>query len=154
MLWRVMVGGVWLASVPLLARPAAPRREAIVAPMHPRFRRRRRNDEGPTLDDIYQTYGRVMQQAQLMEQLVRGHARQTEFVSLRVMGSSSKVIPQIERIDGKTIGWVKKRYQLPEDAEGLIALGLKVRNEMAHEFFDSIATRPPKTAGSKPSTGS
>ncbi|HEY6780798.1 MAG TPA: hypothetical protein VI111_07590 [Thermoleophilaceae bacterium] len=81
-----------------------------------------------------------MEQVQLMEQVVRGHAQQEEFVSLRVIGSASEVIPRIERIDAKPIGWVTQRYKLPQDAGDLIELARKVRNEMAHEFFASIDT--------------
>jgi hypothetical protein len=60
------------------------------------------------MDELYRRYGMVMEQVQLFEQVVRGHARRLEFVDLRRM----------ERIDGKTIGWVEQRYERPTSAPG------------------------------------
>ena len=66
-----------------------------------------------SLDEVYRLCGLTMEHAQLLEQIIRGHARRHEFVNLREMGSSPPVLPRIERIDGKTIGWVEKRYSCP-----------------------------------------
>jgi hypothetical protein len=79
-----------------------------------------------------------MEHAQLLEQVSRGHARRHEFVNLREMGSSPTVLPRIERIDGKTIGWVEKRYPLPDDTAELVKLARELRNDLAHNFLDGI----------------
>lgn len=44
----------------------------------------------------------------------------------------------MQRIEGETIGWVERRYELPEDARALVELARELRNDLAHNFFDSI----------------
>jgi hypothetical protein len=105
--------------------------------MSPRFAHRRKPPD-LSMDELYRRYGQVMEQAQLFEQVVRGHAQRLEFVSLREIGSSPTVLPHIRRIDGKTIGWVEQRYELPQDAKEIVKLARELRNDLAHNFFDSI----------------
>ena len=90
------------------------------------------------LDELYRRYGQVMEQAQLFEQVIRGHAQRLEFVNLREMGSSPSVLREMQRIDGRTIGWVEHEYTLPQDAKELVKLARELRNDLAHTFFDSI----------------
>jgi hypothetical protein len=91
-----------------------------------------------SLDEVYRLYGLTMEHAQLLEQIIRGHARRHEFVNLRETGSSPPLLPRIERIDGKTIGWVEKRYPLPDDTAELVKLARELRNNLAHNFLEGI----------------
>lgn len=102
-----------------------------------RFAHRRRTPD-LSMDELHRRYRLVMEQAQLFEQVIRGHAQRLEFVSLREMGSAPTVLPQMQRIDGKTIGWVEHRYELPQDAKELVNLARELRNDLAHNFFESI----------------
>jgi hypothetical protein len=79
--------------------------------MIPRFRRSRK-PPNLSIDELYRRYGMVMEQPQLFEQVVCGHGRRREFVNLREMGSSAKVLRDLERIDGMTIGAVQRKYKL------------------------------------------
>jgi hypothetical protein len=103
----------------------------------PRFGRRRKTTD-LSIDELYRRYALVMEQAQRFEQIIRGHAQRHEFASLREMGSSPTVLPRMERIEGKTIGWVEHRYELPQDAKELVKLARELRNDLAHNFFEAI----------------
>jgi hypothetical protein len=105
--------------------------------MIPRFRRSRKPPD-VSIDELNRRYGMVMEQAQLFEKVVRGHGRRHEFVKLREMGSSAKVLRDLERIDGMTIGAVQRKYKLPEDEEAIVTFARKLRNELTHDFFASI----------------
>ncbi len=60
------------------------------------------------------------------------------------MGSSARLLPELEWIDGKTIGWVQHKYDLPEDTATLVNLARELRNDLAHNFFASIDKHSPE----------
>jgi hypothetical protein len=91
--------------------------------------------------DVYRIYGATMHQAQLLEQVLQGHAVQIEYLQLQPMGSSAQVIPRIRRAKSMTIGRIlhESRYALPDDPHALVDFARSVRNELAHDFFRSVS---------------
>jgi hypothetical protein len=80
-----------------------------------------------------------MESAQLLEQVVRGHASAVEWASM-ADDLSGEVFARLERLEGRTIGWVQsqKRYKLPDDTRDLVTASRQVRNVLAHNYFATI----------------
>jgi hypothetical protein len=104
-----------------------------------RLLHRRRDEEAPTLNDVYRIYGLAMESAQVLEQIVRGHASAVEWASM-ADDFSGEVFSRLERLEGRTIGWVQnqKHYDLPDDIRDLVTASRQVRNVLAHNYFATI----------------
>jgi hypothetical protein len=102
---------------------------------------RSRTGASPSGQDVYRIFGETMHQAQLLEQVLQGHAIGLEYVELQPMGSSAHVIPRMRRVKTMTIRRIlhEPRYALPHDQRILVDFARFVRNELAHDFFSSIS---------------
>ncbi len=102
-----------------------------------RLLRKRGEEEHLTMDDVHRLYGVTMEMAQILETILRGHATQAEYRKLRD-DFSSQPFARIDCLNGKTIGWIEKRYKMPEEAHELVVVARDVRNHLAHSFYASI----------------